>query len=249
MLTYNNFTATVPLADYSAETWEALVRDGVSAEATNFDEVKMRILRNAHMGTLHVLKSYINQILNRAINHYNAALTTAYNKIAALEAQVTNFQGELTRLLGENVGSKAKVLEPPAFAGSKNKMHLHDWLSQTTLYCLASGITLDSQKIVCALTRLCTPASTYMKSYFNKVQAGLDVGSWSNFAQELKNIYRQRDDKKEVKKELTVLWVNKDLAKKNFVKYAEQYRILARIVNYSDEVHINKIKEVILDEL
>ena len=54
---------------------------------------------------------------------------------------------------------------------------------------------------------------------------------------------------KGAKKELTVLWVNKDLARKNFVKYAEQYRTLARIVNYSDEVYIDKIKEVIPDEL
>jgi len=52
-----------------------------------------------------------------------------------------------------------------------------------------------------------------------------------------------------VKKELTVLWINKDLARKNFVKYAEQYRMLARIVNYSDEVHTDKIKEIIPDEL
>jgi len=46
-----------------------------------------------------------------------------------------------------------------------------------------------------------------------------------------------------------VLWVNKVLAKKNFVKYTEWYRTLARIINYSDEVHINKMKEVIPDEL
>jgi len=46
-----------------------------------------------------------------------------------------------------------------------------------------------------------------------------------------------------------VLWINKDLVRKNFVKYAEQYRILARIVNYSDEVYIDKIKEIISDEL
>jgi len=88
-----------------------------------------------------------------------------------------------------------------------------------------------------------------MKSYYNKVQVGLDVGSWGDFAQELKNIYRQRDDKEGAKKELMVLWVNKNLAKKNFVKYAERYRTLARIVNYSNEVHINKMKEVIPDEL
>ena len=44
-----------------------------------------------------------------------------------------------------------------------------------------------------------------MKSYYDKVQAGLSVGSWGNFAQELKNIYRQQDDKKGAKKELMVL--------------------------------------------
>jgi len=99
------------------------------------------------------------------------------------------------------------------------------------------------------LTRLHAPASTYIKSYYNKVQAGQGIGSWDDFAQELKNIYRQRDDKEGAKKELTVLWVNKDLAKKNFVKYAERYRTLARIVNYSDEVHINKMKKVISNKL
>ena len=77
----------------------------------------------------------------------------------------------------------------------------------------------------------------------------MDVGSWGDFAQELKNIYRQRNDKEGAKKELTALWVNKDLAKKNFIKYAERYRMLARIVNYSDKVHIDKMKEVISNEL
>jgi len=188
-------------------------------------------------------------VLNGAINHYNGALATAYNRINILEAEVTHLWGELTRLPRGNIASKAKVPEPPTFAGSENKMHLHDWLSQIALYCLVSSIIADDQKIVCALTRLRAPASTYMKSYYNKVQAEQGVGSWGDFAQELKNIYRQRDDKEGAKKELTALWVNKDLAKKNFVKYAERYRTLARIVNYSDEVHIDKMKEVIPDEL
>ena len=52
-----------------------------------------------------------------------------------------------------------------------------------------------------------------------------------------------------MKKELTVLWVNKDLAKKNFVKYVEQYRMLAKIVNYSNKVHIDKIKKIIPNKL
>jgi len=104
-------------------------------------------------------------------------LTSAYNRIATLEAEVTCLQEELTRLPGGNIASKAKVPEPPTFAGSENKMQLHDWLSQIALYCLASGIIADDQKIMYALTRLRAPASTYMKSYYDKVQAGQDIGS------------------------------------------------------------------------
>jgi len=121
-------------------------------------------------------------MLNGAINYYNSVLTTAYNRIATLEAKVTCLQGELTRLPGGNVVSKAKVPELLTFAGSENKMHLHDWLSQIALYCLASGIIADDQKIVCTLTRLRAPTSTYMKSYYDKVQAGQGIGSWGDFA-------------------------------------------------------------------
>jgi len=32
MLTYNNFTATIPFADFSAESWENFVREGVPVE-------------------------------------------------------------------------------------------------------------------------------------------------------------------------------------------------------------------------
>ena len=121
----------------------------------------------------------------------NGALTTIYNKIATLEVEVACLQGELTRLSGGNITSKTKVPEPPTFVGSENKIHLYDWLSQIALYCSASGIISDDQKIICALTHLHAPASTYMKSYYDKVQAGLSIGSWGNFVQELKNIYRQ----------------------------------------------------------
>jgi len=76
---------------------------------------------------------------------------------------------------------------------------------------------------VCALTRLRAPASTYIKVYFDKVQSEANLGSWGDFAQELKNIYEQRDNKEGAKKELTTLWFNRDLAKKNFVKYVERY--------------------------
>ena len=79
-------------------------------------------------------------MLNGVINHYNGTLSMAYNRIATLEAEVTHLREELSRLPGGNVTPKTKVLELPTFAGSENKMQLHDWLSQIALYCLVSGI-------------------------------------------------------------------------------------------------------------
>ena len=125
-MTFNNFTTTVSFSDFSAENWDVLVKDGISAKHMPWNETEIQMLQNAHQGTSLLLKNYIDQVLNGAINHYNGALTTIYNRIATLEAEVIRFQGELTRLPRGNIASKTKVLEPPTFAGSENKMHLHD---------------------------------------------------------------------------------------------------------------------------
>jgi len=130
-----------------------------------------------HQGTFLLFKNYIDQVLNGAINYYNSALTTTYNRITTLEIEVIYLCEELTRLPGGNIASKTKVPEPPTFAGSENKMHLYDWLSQIALYHLVSSIISDDQKIICALTCLHASTSTYMKSYYDKVQIGLSVGS------------------------------------------------------------------------
>jgi len=162
MLTFNNFATTVFFSDFSAENWDALVKDGISTEYMLWDETEIQMLQYMYQETSLLLKNYIDQVLNGAINHYNSVLTTAYNRIATLETEVICLWGELTRLPGGNIVSKTKMPELPTFAGSENKMHLHDWLSQIALYCLASGIISDDQKIICALTCLRTPTSTYM---------------------------------------------------------------------------------------
>jgi len=129
MLTFNNFTTTVPFSDFSAENWDMLVKDSISTEYMPWDETEIQILQNAYQETSLLLKNYIDQVLNGAINYYNGALTTAYNRIATLETKVIHFWRKLTRLPGGNIASKTKIPEPPTFAGSKNKIHLHDWLS------------------------------------------------------------------------------------------------------------------------
>ena len=126
MSNFTNSTTAVPFADFSTENWKALIRDSINPENTFWDEVEMLILQNAYWGTTHILKNYVNQVLNGAINYYNGVLTTVYNRIATLKVKVTYLQGALLALPGENVTSKAKVSELPTFIGSENKMHLHD---------------------------------------------------------------------------------------------------------------------------
>jgi len=89
MLNFTNFTVTVPFADFSTENWEVLVKNSTNSENTSWNEVEMLMLQNMHWGTTHTLKNYIDQVLNGTINHYNGALTTAYNRIATLEIEVT----------------------------------------------------------------------------------------------------------------------------------------------------------------
>jgi len=87
------------------------------------------MLQNAHQETSLLFKNYIDQVLNRVINHYNSALTTTYNRIATLKIEVIHLQEELTRLPRGNITSKTKALELPTFASSENKIHLYNWLS------------------------------------------------------------------------------------------------------------------------
>ena len=68
MLTFNNFTTTVPFSDFSAENWDMLVKDSISTEYMPWDETEIQILQNAYQETSLLLKNYIDQVLNGAIN-------------------------------------------------------------------------------------------------------------------------------------------------------------------------------------
>ena len=118
------------------------------------------MLWNVYQKTSLLFKNYIDQVLNRAINYYNGALTTTYNRIATLDTEVTRFWKELTRFPGGNIASKTKVPELPTFTSSENKIHLHDWLSQIALYCLATGIRW-SENHMCSHLFMCSYQHIY----------------------------------------------------------------------------------------
>jgi len=48
MLTFTNFTVTVPFADFSTENWKALVRDSTNLENISWDKVEILMLQNAY---------------------------------------------------------------------------------------------------------------------------------------------------------------------------------------------------------
>ena len=48
MSTFNNFTTTVSFSDFSAENWNMLVKDSISAEHMPWDETEIQILQNMH---------------------------------------------------------------------------------------------------------------------------------------------------------------------------------------------------------
>ena len=111
MLTFNNFATNFNITDFAATTWKQLVRDGINPENTNWRNLEIKIVRNTHQATTHIIKSYVNQMMSNMINHYNSALTIAYNKIVTLEVQNMQLQAKLTSLPKSSTIAKTKVSE------------------------------------------------------------------------------------------------------------------------------------------
>ena len=129
MLIFNNVTTNFNITDFAVTTWKQLVRSGINLENTNWRNLEIKIIRNAHQATTYMIKSYVNQMMSNMINHYISALTTAYNKIAILEVQNVQLQVELINLSESNTIVKTKVSELPTFSGLESKMQLNDWLN------------------------------------------------------------------------------------------------------------------------
>jgi len=247
------------------------VSAGVDMSVIGFDSVDkqnqvVQLFCNAHETTTATVKNYIDLNITGITEFMNETFTTTIHTQEALKEEVKSlrqivetqaellwaYKAQLDRLPADSGAGSfrgLKVPEPPTFSGTDNKMSLEDWMNQVALYCSSSGIVTDHQKIVTALTRLRSPATTYMRKYFDDNRQGKDLGGWNKFVGELNAIYGCRDDKEGAKDELKALWNNKALANKDFIKYAEQYRTLARIVEYEDRIHIDKLRSVISPEL
>ncbi|EED80559.1 predicted protein [Postia placenta Mad-698-R] len=122
----------------------------------------------------------------------NAAESTTGRNQQALVDSYKRQVDVLPASMGSGHFRQSKIGEPLAFKGREDKTKLEEWLDLI-----------------------------YMKSYYVKMWEGKDLSTWKAFVAELAQIYRQYDDKEGAKKEITALFINKDLASKDFVKYTE----------------------------
>jgi hypothetical protein len=174
-----------------------------------------------------------------------------------VEGQTRELQSYSTQLaalpqlagLSAEGGNKFKVAEPPLFSGANGKTTLQKWLNKISLWCNSQGIATDQQKIMTALTWLEGAAAKYMQPWYNKNTLGQPLGLWSDFVLELQGIYGMRDEKAGARKEIEQLFRNKSLAHNNFINYAKKFRTLAQLSELEDSYLIEKLKEVLPDNL
>ena len=237
---------------------------GIARMIYNAFEAQVVGLNHRMEAAFGVAKTYIDERYTEAmdgvnssaheddVDHLKARVVTLESLAAAQKTIIDHLDTQVQALptgAGSSHSRQPKIAEPPAFTGAEDKVTLNEWLRLVTLWNSHEGVVTDSKKIVVALSLLKGAAHKYMSSYYDKLESGQNVGTWENFKKELVQIYGQRDDKEGAKKELTSLFNNKDLAQKNFVKYAERFRTLGRLSGYDDSLLIEKLRLVLDNQM
>ncbi|EED85540.1 predicted protein [Postia placenta Mad-698-R] len=234
MAPYIPFVPTEAFAIATEEEWRNAIFQNVNVS----DEqaaLLQTVTANAAESTTGRVRDWIGRLTLEISRHYDGYLQSLLREVESLHITVQNQQALVD----------SYKRQPPAFKGSEDKTKLEEWLDLIVLWCEHEGVATDKQRIVTALSKLQGPAHQYMKSYYVKMREGKDLGTWKAFVAELAQIYGQRDDKEGAKKEITSLFINKDLASKDFVKYAERFRTLGHLTEYDDSLLIDKLREVI----
>ncbi|EED77297.1 predicted protein [Postia placenta Mad-698-R] len=246
MAPYIPFVPTEAFAIATEEEWHNAIFQNVNVS----DEqaaLLQTVTANAAESTTGRVRDWVGRLTLEISRHYDGYLQSLLREVESLHITVQNQQAlvdsykrqvdALPASTGSGHSRQPKIGEPPAFKGK--------WLDLIVLWCEHEGVATDKQRIVTALSKLQGPAHQYMKSYYVKMREGKDLGTWKAFVAELAQIYGQHDDKEGAKKEITALFINKDLASKDFVKYAERFRTLRRLTEYDDSLLIDKLREVI----
>ncbi|KAF7964416.1 hypothetical protein HWV62_8351, partial [Athelia sp. TMB] len=253
--------------------WAEGIMEGVTEEErasfTNRQyHTLARMMANAFGMTKQFTTHYVQQVAENIVNEVDNCVgqsdfdlveantgenTTTLGEIkpqvANLSSQVANLNTQMAQLpvSAQSSGGtrQPKIGEPPEFNGTDGKVKFQEWMNKIQLWVVHENIVTDKHRITVAMNKLSGSAAQYMEPWIEKLTSGKTIGSWDEFVHELAIQYGQRDEKEGAKKELTALFINTDLAHKNFVKYAEKFRTLGRISGYEDSLLIDKLSQVI----
>lgn len=260
----------VPASDGA---WAEGIMEGVTEEErasfTNLQyHTLARMMANAFGMTKQFTTRYVQQVAENIVNEVDNCVgqsdfdlveaNTGENtstlgeikpQVANLSSQVANLNTQMAQLpvSAQSSGGtrQPKIGEPPEFNGTDGKVKFQEWMNKIQLWVVHENIVTDKHRITVAMNKLSGSAVQYMEPWIEKLTSGKTIGTWDEFVHELAIQYGQRDEKEGAKKELTALFINTDLAHKNFVKYAEKFRTLGRISGYEDSLLIDKLSQVI----
>ncbi|KAF7966483.1 hypothetical protein HWV62_38140 [Athelia sp. TMB] len=216
----------------SNDAWnEGLMEEATIAQRNIFSEDQFhtlaRMMANAFGMTRGFTTHYVQQVAENIVNELDNCV--GQSNFDLVEATT----GANTTTLGAE------------FNGADGKVKFQEWMNKIQLWVVHEDIVTDRHHISTAMNKLAGPAAQYMEPWIEKLTTGQTIGSWKEFFHKLTIQYGQRDEKEGAKKELTALFINTDLAHKNFVKYAEKFRTLGRISGYEDNLLIDKLNLVI----
>ncbi|THV01793.1 hypothetical protein K435DRAFT_654661 [Dendrothele bispora CBS 962.96] len=134
---------------------------------------------------------------------------------------------------------------PENFSGTDGKIGYDEWIRKMELYFAYSNIIADRARLLIALSRLTGTPSIQFKDLAEQVTNDQIRYTWTEFKRKLSGVYGRYDEKLTAKQELDKLAKNTAKAEKDFLTYAEEFRTLAGIAEYSDEHLIDILKNVV----
>ncbi|KAF7978993.1 hypothetical protein HWV62_44261 [Athelia sp. TMB] len=142
-----------------------------------------------------------------------------------------------------------KIGEHPEFNGADEKVKFQEWMNKIHLWVVHKGIVTDRHHIAVAMNKLSGSMAQYMEPWIEKLTTGKTIGSWDEFVHELNDQYSQRAVKEGAKKELMALFINTDLAHKNFVNLVIEKDMCLALIEYKSGNNILTKRSESLDLL
>ena len=184
------------------------------------DQKKWR-RKNSHL--IQTMETWMEKQTEETTRHTNYLVQEVGMLLGKMESEIKNVHNNVQGLQVGKVIKKPKMPEPVEFTGEKGSIKLTEWITKIEAWLMYEDVTDEKSKLALAISRLSGPATKSAAPWVKMTgQVGpVTVGEYDKFIWELTMIYSQRDTKEGARKEWEDLCNNKELAHKNYIKWAE----------------------------